>query len=268
MSERKRAVWTAGLLAAVGFVGLVRPTGTVAAQQGATPPPQRIQVQTVVVKPDMLPTWQDLIRNEAIPAVKKAGVPWRWAWTSGPIGQGFTYVVVTPVESFAQFDKGSPLQQALGADGVARFNAKIRPTIVSSSFTIETLVQDASIQSFSATPPNLIVVSTLFLQPGKGQEWAAITAADFVPVLKKHGVTDYWVYSTTFGAPNTRRTIVTPVANYAALDKGPALTQALGADGAAKLNQKRAALHAGGAETVVLRYVPELSYGIPQRPSR
>ena len=61
-----------------------------------------------------------------------------------------------------------------------------------------------------------------------------------------------------------QRTIVTPVANYV-LYGGPAINRALGAEAAAKLNQKRNAL-VTSAETTVMRYVPELSFGIPQRP--
>jgi hypothetical protein len=242
------------------------------AAQGAGAPPQpaqppvRISVQTTVVKPEMVLTWQDLIRHEAIPAYKNAGVPWRWVFTSaGPIGPGFTFVTVSPVTNFAQLDQGNPLRKALGDEGIASYNAKLRATLVSTNNVIETLVQNASLVSFSSTPPNLVIVQTVVLQQGKGPDWAAITASDFLPVLKKGGVTDYWVYATTFGAPGNVRTIVQPIANYAALDAGPSLNQAIGADAAAKLNQKRNAL-VTSAENTVMRYVPDLSFGVPQRP--
>lgn len=236
-----------------------------AAQQ--EPPPQRISVTTTQVKPDMLTTWQDLIRNEAVPALKKAGIPWRHVYANGPLGgQGFTFVTVTPIVNYAQYDQPAPLQRALGVDGVAKYNAKLRPTIVSTYTVIQTLIQNASLQSYSSTPPSLARVATMQLLPGKAQEFAAITTSEFLPALKKAGVTDYLVFATSYGGPNTQRTIVTMHANYAELDTPPALVKALGAEAAQTLNQKRGALVAS-TEATVLRFVPELSYGVPTRPT-
>src|SRR5262245_61545186 len=268
-AERRSIPWSVGL-AAIGLASAIGASAVAAPQAGGSTQPARpaarIQVQTTQVKPEMALTWQDIIQHEAIPALKKAGVPWRWVFaTGGPVGQGFTYVSVSPVANFAQFDQGNPLQKGLGTDGLARYNAKIRATIVSTQSVIQTLVPDASLLSFSSTPPNLVVVTTFTLMQGKGTEFAAITASDFLPALKKFGVTDYWTYATTFGAPNNQRTVVQPVANYAALDAGPALNQAVGAEAAAKLNQKRGAL-VTSAETTIMRYVPELSFGVPKRP--
>lgn len=237
-------------------------------QPGAQPAPQRISITTTQIKPDMLVTWQDIIRNETIPALKKAGVPWRWVWANTPVGgPGFTYVTVTPVTNYAQFDQPSPLEKVLGADGLARYNAKIRPAIVSTHTEIHTMVQQASIQSFSGKPPALATVQTIQVLPGRGQEWAAITASDVLPALKKAGVTDYWVSTTTFGGPQQRRTIVTAIANFAQLDAGPLLNRALGAEAAQKINEKRNALTTGPSEITVMRFVPDLSFGAPSRPT-
>lgn len=272
-SRRKGVVLSIGTLVVFGMVwaaeGNAASTAQASAAQPAAqqgPPPQRVSVTTTQVKPDMVTTWQEIIKNETVPALKKAGVPWRWVFATGPLGQGFTYTTVTPITNFAQYDQPSPLQKALGADGLARYNAKIRPTLVSTNTVIQTLVANASLQSFSDKPPTLVIVTTTNLLPGKGQEFASITTAEFLPVLKKQGVTDYWVFATTFGAPNTQRTIVTTANSFADLDGGPALTRALGPEAAQKLNQKRAALTTG-AETTILRFVPDLSFGAPTRPT-
>ena len=90
---------------------------------------------------------------------------------------------------------------------------------------------------------------------------------EVVPALKKGGATDYLVFVTNYGGPANQRTIVTYLSKYANLDTPPpALTKALGAEGAQKLNQKRAAL-ISSTEAVVLRYVPELSFGMPGKPA-
>ncbi|MGQ0736767.1 MAG: hypothetical protein ACT4QD_24330 [Acidobacteriota bacterium] len=240
-----------------------------AADQGAGaqgPPPLRFSVATTQVKPDLLQAYQDLIRTELVPAVKKAGIAWRWVFANTPMGgQGFTFVTVTPITNYAQFDQPNPLQAAMGADALARYNAKIRATIESTSTVIHTSIESASLQSFSRTPPNLVIVTTLNLLPGKGPDFTSLITTEYLPALKKAGVTDYWVSAANFGAPNSMRTIVTTAKAFADIDAGPAINRALGAEAAQKLNQKRAALTTS-IENVVLRLVPELSFGVPMPP--
>src|SRR2546428_529508 len=109
--------------------------------------PQRIAVQVTQVRPDMVGTYQDLIKNEANPGIKKGGIAWRWTWANGPSGQTFTFVSVQPITNYAQYDQPGALQKGIGADGVANYNAKLRSTIVSQHTYIQTLRQDLSIQS-------------------------------------------------------------------------------------------------------------------------
>src|ERR1700704_3417899 len=130
MRTTRKAVLVSGgaVVLAVGIAWTIM--GKAQGGAPAQPPPQRIMVVVTHVKPDMLPTYEDLIKNVANPALKKAGVPWRatWATTSG---QGFTRMSATPLANYAELDQPNPLQRALGADGLANYNAKLRPTIES-----------------------------------------------------------------------------------------------------------------------------------------
>ena len=121
MSQRQ------SLPCSLAILGLVLSIPTVTLVAHTVPAPQRIQVQTTVVKPEGLTTYQDLIPTHAIPALKKAGVPWRWVFATGPIGPGFTFVSVSPVATFADFDKGNPLRRGLGDAAFEIYNAKFRP---------------------------------------------------------------------------------------------------------------------------------------------
>lgn len=267
MTNRKRIAVSIVIGAAVTSVWAAG-GGVAVSAQAQGPPPVRVQVTTTQVKPDMLLMWQDLIRNEAVPALKKTGLSWRWVFSTGaPVGQGFTYVTVSPLANYAQIDQGNALAKAMGPDVFARYNAKVRSTLVSTNTVLQTLIPDASIVSYSSTPPALQVVTTIQLLPGKGQEFAALTASEYVPAMKKAGVTDYLVFATNFGGSNAQRTIVTPLANFAALDSPNPLARALGAEAAQKLNLKRAAL-TSHAETTIVRFVPDLSYGAPTPPKR
>jgi hypothetical protein len=243
------------------------PAGGAAAAQAQ--PPQRIVVTTTQVEPEMLTAWQELIRTEAIPAQKKAGVPWRSTFTSaGPGGPAFTYVTVTPLPNYAVLDQGNPLQRAMGAEGMAKYNAKLRPMIVTTKSVIQTLIPSASIQSNSATPSPLLRVTTVQLIQGKVQEWTQLTAKEFVPAFKKAGVADHWVFATNYGGSVLERVIVTPMAKWADLDQpgGGPVARALGQEAAQKLNQQRNALTAN-TEVTILRYLPDLSFGTPGRPT-
>jgi hypothetical protein len=254
----------------VGIAALALAAGlsaTMLAQTAAQqPPPVRVLVSTTSVKPEMVDAYQNLIRTEAVPANKKAGVPWRWVFTAGPLsGDNFHFVTVIPVTSYAMFDQPNAVTRALGPEGAAKYNAKLRPMILSQHFVVQTLQPDLSIQSYSGSMPALAIVQTLALLPGKAPDFAALQATDYLPAMKKAGVTDYLVFNTNFGGPTSQRSIVQYLPNYAELDKGPRLQRALGVEGAQQLNQRRAAL-TSGVTNAVYRLVPELSYGAPMRP--
>jgi hypothetical protein len=250
-------------------VGLVSGLTVSVRGQGAqqAPPPSRTLVVTTTVKPDMVAQYQELFQKEAIPAFKKAGIPFRWVFGSGPVGPGATFVSAQPIRDYAQFDQGPLLRTAMGAEAFAKYQARLQPMLVSTHGVIQTLVQNASIQSFSGKPPAWVIVATTNVQVGKGPEFASITTNEILPALKKAGVTDSWLFAANFGAPGTQRTIVTPISGWAELDRPNPLARALGPEAAQQLIQKRNALTAGGTESVVLRYVPEMSYGAPPRPA-
>src|SRR6266480_279789 len=132
-----------GLLA-WSSIGVAQRQGGAGQGRGAsttaqTPAPVRIAVAVTHVKPDMIGVYEDLIKNEANPALKKVGVPYRWTFAEFIAGQNYTMVSVQPVPNFAQYDQGPILTRALGADGAANYNAKLRSTIVSTETKILTV---------------------------------------------------------------------------------------------------------------------------------
>jgi hypothetical protein len=239
--------------------------GGAAAQQA--PAPVRLRVQVTEVKPDMVQRWQDLTRTEAIPAQKKAGLAWRHTFAAGgPFGPGSTFVTVQPVTNYAQFDQGSAITRGLGADGAAKLNAKLQPTIVRTHARILTLQANDSIESRSTTPPALVVVQTIQLLPGKGAEYGNLWRSDYLPHYRKAGVRDIWVFTANYGAPLGQIVTVRPISTYAELDQQPGLLQrgGLSAEAAQKINARRSAL-ISGSEIEVHRFIPELSFGTTAR---
>src|SRR5215471_14170746 len=107
------------ILAVVGWI-VVAQGQRGGAQQA---PPQRQRVEVTHVKPEMVQAYQDLIKDELIPNLKKAGIAYRWTWANGPAGDSFTFVNEQPIANYAQYDQPGALQRVLGADGVAKYQA-------------------------------------------------------------------------------------------------------------------------------------------------
>ena len=257
-----QAVTLVIVAAVLGLAGLV----TYSRAQAPTPPPIRIQVAVIQLKPDMMTTWEDLQKNELIPAQKKAGLPWRHTLANGASGQGFTRITIVPLANYAQLDMPGFIQRAVSAEANANYNAKNRVSIQSQKTSIETLQVDESIISNSTAPPSLFFVQAFHVAPGKGGEFGASLREDYLPAYKKAGLKDFWVYNTNQGEPGT--VLVRPIANYAELDKPALLVQAgLTQDQQTKIGARRNATLGGPTETEVYRFVPELSYGTPSVPT-
>lgn len=268
MSSKRTLSLLSIIITLLAMATLWTTVGSAQGQRGAAmppqaaAPPQRVSVTVTHVKPEMLGAYEELIKNAANPALQKAGVAWRWTLANAVAGPNYVRVSVQPVVNYAQYDQPAPMTRALGADGVALYNSKLRTMIVSSETFIDTLQPNISIQSHSSTPPAFLQVAMMEVVSGKGADFTNVMASDYIPNFKKLGVKDYWVYTRTFGGSQNLRILVRPLAKYADIDLGALLTQAVGAEAAAPINARRAAL-IRGQEIVFYRYVPELSFGMP-----
>ena len=223
-------------------------------------PPQLVSVTVTHVKPDMLQDWQDLVKNELNPALQKAGIPWRAAWATGIFGESFEYVTVTPIAKFAQYDETSPLVKTLGQEGATRFGHKYRKCISGSHTYAVSLRPDLSIMP--KAEPKYAVITNVRVIAGKGPEFENWLKTEVLPQYRKLNVPGYLVHQTVFGGDAYEYTILSLINNYADLDKGPWLTQAVGAEEAQKI-LTHAAPWVSGVERSVMRYVPGLSYMTP-----
>ena len=87
--------------------------------------------------------------------------------------------------------------------------------------------------------------------------------SDYLPNYKKAGVKDFWVYAVNFGAPGGQIVTVRPIAKYAELDEPGLLAKAgVTGDAAARIGARRAAT-ATVIGNELVRYVPDLSFGMP-----
>ena len=240
----------------VGALVLVVVVPALCLAQMAPAPAARSRVTVTQVKADMLNEWLDLQKNEVVPALKKAGAKTRTVYSSGLFGTAGEYVIITPIEKYADFDAGNPLIKSLGAEGAARLGEKLRKcTLGSHSYAI---TRQADLSN-ATTPPAPIIVSTrIRIAPGKFPDFQNLIKTDVLPIYQAAKVS-FTVNSRSLGANPTDVTLSAGLTKYADLDAGSPLLQKLGPEGVAKLLAKFAGISTV-IEQVVRARVADLSF--------
>jgi hypothetical protein len=230
-------------------------------QTAAAAPDQRqwLSITVLSVKPEMITEYQNFVKNETNPALRKGGAMWREVWQTTPAaGDAFEYILVAPIDNFAQYDGPGPLEKGLGKEGFAAWQAKAGRYVNSvRRFVIRTR-PDLSSEGKRTGPPKLAVVSHIHVAPGREQDFENYTKNDYLPVIKQ-GQATYRVAQTIFGGDANEFITLTLRESFADIDKGPVTVQVLGAEGAAKLFQKLPAGTVMHLERYLARFVPELS---------
>ncbi len=248
------------LLAAA--INLVASTGTAspAVAQQATPVPNvRSFVQVMRLKPDMVDEWMAIQRTEVIPAQKKAGVTSRTTLATA-VGNAFEYVIITPFPKWEAMDGDAPLVRALGREGAAQVNAKLRKCILTQTSYMTNRVDSLTIPAPEAPVWRIAVRRAV---PGKMQDYIAHYRAEILPGLRKAKASGQIAGSTIairgVGATSGEFTAVTYYANFAGLDGGDPLVQALGQEAAGRINAKSGELSTA-TQVIVRRRIADLSF--------
>lgn len=247
------AYWWAARAAALGVCfSILAPT--VRSQDG----PQMLRMATVKVKLGMNAEYE-AAQKEVSDALKKAGVPWRQVWTTTTFGDVGTYVSVTPISKFAEFDQIPPAVKAMGETKYQQYLARVGRCLDSVNYRALIYRPDLSLMSDRQTPVAMALVVTLVVTPGKEAAYEAIIKSDIVPALKKAGVKDAWVHRTLFGGSQSEYTVVVLYEKFAEVDAGSPLARGLGAEGMAALTAKTQGM-IQSTNYVFARHIAELSF--------
>jgi hypothetical protein len=223
--------------------------------QTAAGPMSRVTI--VHVKPDMVNEWRE-IEKSYVPDLKKGGQKSRTVYQTSIFGNSYEYVIVAPIDSFADFDGQGPAAKVLEPAALLRRSTMLVKCIESSTSFMSTRNDEISnlIQN-DAVPP--IMVSARFrIAPGKTQEFINLMKSDLLPIYKKAGIR-MTVNQRGPGTNPNDVTIGTYYKTFADWGGQPFLTKQLGADAAAKVNAKFVGVRTL-VEVMTRKRVDELSF--------
>jgi hypothetical protein len=225
------------------------------------PPIQRwMSVSVVQIKPEMINEWIDLNKTVVIPALKKAGLKQREAWQTAQFGQAFEYILVTPIDSFAQYDGEPLIRKGLGEEGYNAYLEKARRIVASVRTYAELVRPDLSHTGKTNGPPKFAVVTSVSIAPGRAQEFESLIRTEVVPAVKKTEISGYFVSQTGFGGDVNLYTTVALYASFAEIGKGSYVVRGMGQAAYDRFIRKTTGIVVR-LERIVARYNPELSFG-------
>jgi hypothetical protein len=172
-------------------------------------------------------------------------------------------VYISPITSFAQFDKPSPLVAALGQEGANALNAKTAKLADPQKTMIVRTRPDLSYQTDPSAPPSaLALISLVDVVPGRRAEFEAFLKKEVLPAMRQAKVKSYSVLEVAYG--DSAGGYITAIAydTYEAIGKGHPFQTALGEEGAIKLEAKVAGI-VSRVERFISRHRPELSWTPP-----
>jgi len=235
---KQRFLLAAAVVVILGAIGAYsfRSSG-----QQPAPQPQRLQVNIVDVKPDLIDAWIDFQTKQTLPALKKGGVVRRDVYQSatGRVGR---FIAVRPVGPFAERDDPSPLERALGVAGTKDYYSTVRKMIDTETTYVIQRIADASFDPNPEAIYKVLVLSSNHIAPGRNADYLNYVRADVLPLQQKAQTKRYLVSQVIFGGDPNQYGVAVFSEKFSDLDAGPAAVRVLGQEGAAKLAQKTAGI--------------------------
>ena len=93
-------------------------------------PPKMAVIAYTSVAPGRAMEFENFMKNEMLPVVKKSGIAGMWTQQLIFGGDGNEYLTVVLQENFADLDKGPPWTRALGPEGGMKLMQKLAPGVV------------------------------------------------------------------------------------------------------------------------------------------
>jgi hypothetical protein len=228
-----------------------------AQEQAPTAAPTWLRVDTVRVKPEFWSEYREIERDEVMPALRKAGVPYRTSWTTAEFGAAYQLMLVRPVADFGIYDTGDSFSRSLAPREAERLRERVRRCLLSRQTSA--VLQRSDLSILEGSHP-FAVVSTINVAFGRDSDYEAFLREN-LPILRKAGIV-YGVYQRVYGP--TAWLLVQNLDSLSQLGQPTSgLFRAFGrAEADRRLEQLSGVVTSVDRE--VLRFDPELSYSLAQ----
>jgi hypothetical protein len=222
--------------------------------------PQLYQAVFVTVQPGTMTAYTDYQQKDVMPALKKAGVPARIAWSSGAFGDNYAFAFFSPVANLSQYDGPNPMVKALGEQAAEEVAAKGAKMITSRRVVLVRTHPELGIQGDPAAPPApLAIITHVTVADGRRAEFETLIKREVVPVMQQAKVKEYDVLEVIYGEESGTYYTALPYESYEAIGKGHPFQIVLGDEGTKKLEAKFAGITTH-VERFVARHRPDLSF--------
>jgi hypothetical protein len=216
-------------------------------------------VTTYRLKPDHADQWRTLVKEQVIPALKKAGVT-EYTVFETVLGDQPEYTSVRPLAGFAEFDAPDALSRALGGKAASRLEAQLNACTQSMHRSIENRRNDFFIDPGKAVAQ---YASKYRAMPGRSQDYMSFFRTEMMPVMQRAKDNGTFAGLTvTVSGHGGEWGLITLNMYYnafAPLDDEPPVAKTLGPEGTRVLLAKGTGLITP-LEWIVRRRVASLSY--------
>ena len=142
------------------------------------------QMTAIQVHPGMEIEFENFMKAEVIPALRKGGVKEMSGWKTAVFGEAGRYIFTSPIGSLAEFDNPNPLIKAVGQEGMPAIMAKTQKPV--SGMRTFTMMDRPDL---GITPPDRYVAKLGFqvratIAPGREVDYENVMKA-MMEVLKK-----------------------------------------------------------------------------------
>lgn len=217
-------------------------------------------VTHVVIKPDHTATYRDYLKKLS-DGYKKTGAT-SFSVYQGVMGNPLEFMVVRQVANYAALDEGSPLDKAYTPAERAAMNTQRDQSTDSAKVTYERGVFSLG----GGTPRTYRILTRFRAKASMSNTYADAVKTDLGPALAKIDGLRMRVRRIEWGGSRADFVTTSDVDKLAALDQPSPITLALGAEKATAWNKKMADI-GSPIDSVVYRFLPELSFGITASPT-
>lgn len=220
-------------------------------------------VRVVQVKHDRVGDFEALIK-ELSAAIQESGQP-GFSVYSTELGDMNRYHIVMQFDSFASFGRMEtpPMEPTEWASWMSRIGG----TIDSHTVAVARIRPELSIipdeqQAQQAQQPELLMLITDTVMPGKSFEYEAFIRDEILPALRQTDIPAAIANEVIFGTEGRTWVFAVPMQGWEELDRPSPLIEAIGPEAAQQLMQRGDAL-VDSTKTEVMRYRADLSSQSP-----